>query len=278
MTDYVHGYSDQEAARLKDQADTLARLLYGDLRYPPGAEVLEAGCGTGCQTIHLAAGNPQAHFVSLDISPASLDIARAALDARGLQNVELRQGDLHRLPDQARRFDHIFVCFVLEHLPDPAAALAALRRVLKPGGSLTVIEGDHGSFYCHPETPRARQTVDCLVRLQAQAGGDACIGRRLYPLLASAGFDQPRVEPRMVYVDGREVDGRQVDGRQPELIEGFSRNTFIAMVRGVREKALAKGLMNEADWDAGIADLERAATPEGTFCYTFFRATALQGE
>lgn len=268
MTDYVHGYSDQEAARLKDQADTLARLLYGDLRYPPGAEVLEAGCGTGCQTIHLAAGNPQVRFTCVDISPASLDIARAALDARGLQNVELRQGDLHRLPDEARRFDHIFVCFVLEHLPDPAAALAALRRVLKPGGSLTVIEGDHGSFYCHPETPRARQTVDCLVRLQALAGGDACIGRRLYPLLAQAGFHQPRVEPRMVYVDGR----------QPGLMEGFSRNTFIAMVRGVREKALAQGLMDAADWDTGIAELERAATPEGTFCYTFFRATALRGE
>jgi len=268
MADYVHGYSDQEAARLKDQADTLARLLYGDLRYPPGAEVLEAGCGTGCQTIHLAACNPQARFTCVDISPASLALAQAALESRGLTNAQLHQGDLHRLPDQARLFDHIFVCFVLEHLPDPAAALAALRRVLKPGGSLTVIEGDHGSFYCHPETPRARQTVDCLVRLQAQAGGDACIGGRLYPLLASAGFHQPRVEPRMVYVDGR----------QPGLIEGFSRNTFIAMVRGVREKALAQGLMDAADWDAGIAELERAATPEGTFCYTFFRATALRGE
>lgn len=268
MSDYVHGYSDQEAARLKDQADVLARLLYGDLRYPPGAEVLEAGCGTGCQTIHLSASNPQTRFTCVDVSPASLALAQAALASRGLTNALLRQGDILRLPDEAPRYDHVFVCFVLEHLPDPAAALDALRRVLKPGGSLTVIEGDHGSFYCHPETPRARRTVDCLTHLQAQAGGDACIGRRLSPLLARAGFGQPRVEPRMVYVDAS----------KPELIEGFSRNTFIAMVRGVREKALAQGLMDAADWDAGIADLERAATPEGTFCYTFFRATALRGD
>lgn len=264
MADYVHGYSEQEAMRLKDQADTLARLLYGDVSYPAGTLVLEAGCGTGCQTVRLAANNPDTRFVSVDISPASLDIARAALDARGLGNVELRQGDLLRLPDADGRYDHIFVCFVLEHLPDPLTALRSLRRVLKPGGTLTAIEGDHGSFYCHPETPRARQTVNCLVRLQAQAGGDAHIGRRLYPLLRDAGFSQTRVEPRMVYVDGS----------TPELIEGFSRNTFIAMVRGVREQALAAGLMKAKDWDTGIAELERAATPEGTFCYTFFRATA----
>jgi SAM-dependent methyltransferase len=268
MADYVHGYSEQEAMRLKDQADTLARLLYGDVAYPAGALVLEAGCGTGCQTVHLAANNPGARFVSVDISPASLDIARTALETRGLTNVELRQGDLLRLPDAERRYDHIFVCFVLEHLPDPIAALRALRRVLKPGGTLTVIEGDHGSFYCHPETPRARQTVNCLVQLQAQAGGDACIGRRLYPLLREAGFGQPQVEPRMVYVDGS----------TPELIEGFSRNTFIAMVRGVREQALAAGLMDAGDWDTGIAEMEQAATPEGSFCYTFFRATARRGE
>jgi len=268
MADYVHGYSDQEAMRLKDQADTLARLLYGDVTYPAGALVLEAGCGAGCQTVHLAAGNPDAHFVSVDISPSSLSLAQAALDARGLTNVELRQGDLLRLPDADQRYDHVFVCFVLEHLPDPASALRCLLRVLKPGGTITVIEGDHGSFYCHPETPRARQTVDCLVQLQAQAGGDALIGRRLFPLLRETGFEQVRVEPRMVYVDGS----------TPKLIEGFSRNTFIAMVRGVREQALSAGLMSAGDWDAGIAEMERATTPEGSFCYTFFRAAARRKE
>ncbi|WP_207419866.1 class I SAM-dependent methyltransferase [Roseomonas haemaphysalidis] len=48
-------------------------------------------------------------------------------------------------------FDHVFVCFVLEHLADPAAALGELQRVLRPGGSLTVIEGDHGSTLTPPQ-------------------------------------------------------------------------------------------------------------------------------
>jgi SAM-dependent methyltransferase len=265
MSAYVHGYSNQEARRLSDQAETLAELLYGDLRFPKGAVVLEAGCGTGCQTKTLAAANPQARFVAMDRTAQSLDQAKQVALDLGLNNVEFRQGDIYSPPFADRCFDHIFVCFVLEHLPDPKGGLCSLRRLLKPGGTITVIEGDHGSFYCHPETAAARRTVECLTQLQAVLGGDALIGRRLFPLLGQAGFTRPRVEPRMVYVDGS----------RPQLIEGFSRNTFIAMVQGVREQALAQGLVNAASWDQGIRDLKRAAEPDGIFCYTFFRGEAL---
>lgn len=263
MPPYVHGYSAQEATRLKDQAATLADLLYGDLSYPEGALVLEAGCGTGCQTVLLAAANPQARFISLDRSPTSLAAAQQAVAARGLTNVELRQGDIFALPFADRSFDHIFLCFVLEHLADPAGALVGLHRLLRPGGTLTVIEGDHGSFACFPETAAARATVDCLVRLQASLGGDALIGRRLFPLLVEAGFRLPRVEPRPVYVDGS----------RPDLIEGFCRHTFIAMVQGVRGPVLEQGWMDARTWDQGIAAMAAAAAA-GTFCYTFYKAVA----
>ena len=261
---YVHGYSDSEAERLRDQADTLAGLLHAGVRYPPGALVLEAGCGTGCQTLHLARNNPESRFVALDISPQSLIQAQAKILAAGLTNVRFEQGDLFALHQADATYDHIFVCFVLEHLADPAGALHGLRRLLKLGGGIGVIEGDHGSFYCHPETAAARRTVQCLVEVQAALGGDALIGRRLFPLLAAAGYAAPRVVPRMVYVD---------DSR-PQLVEGFSRNTFIAMVRGVRDQAIARGLIEAADWEEGIRDLELAAEPGGTFCYTFFQAYA----
>jgi SAM-dependent methyltransferase len=261
---YVHGYSDIETERLQDQADTLAALLHAEVRYPPGALVLEAGCGTGSQTLHLARNNPGTRFVAVDISHESLAQAEAKVRAAGLTNVRFERGDIFTLDHAAASFDHLFVCFVLEHLPDPAEALHGLRRLLKPGGGICVIEGDHGSFYCHPETAAARRTVRCLVEIQAALGGDSLIGRRLFPLLASAGYVAPRVIPRMVYVD---------DSR-PRLVEGFSRNTFIAMVRGVREQALARGLIDAASWEEGIRDLETAAGPGGTFCYTFFQAYA----
>lgn len=52
--DYVHGYSDEEAGRLVDQANTLSTLLHDGTHYLEGSKVLEAGCGVGAQTVILA--------------------------------------------------------------------------------------------------------------------------------------------------------------------------------------------------------------------------------
>jgi SAM-dependent methyltransferase len=261
---YVHGYSAREAERLADQANALSELLHHDTAYPPGSLVLECGCGTGAQTVHLAARSPQARIVSVDISAESLAQARSRIEAAGHRNVEFRTANLFDLPFGDEHFDHVFVCFVLEHLAEPAAALKAIQRVLRHGGTITVVEGDHGSWYCHPHTPEAARAVQCLVDLQARMGGDALVGRRLYPLLTEAGFREVRVSPRMVYVDNS----------RPDLVEGFSRNTFTAMVEGVRDQALSLGLIDRRAWEKGIADLYRATEPDGTFCYTFFKGVA----
>jgi SAM-dependent methyltransferase len=264
--DYVHGYSTEESTRLTDQATTLTELLHADTRYPPGSQVLEAGCGVGAQTVILAGNSPRAAFTSLDISAESLAAAQRQVQEAGFANVTFRHGDLFDLPFRPGYFDHVFVCFVLEHLPNPAGALAALMRVLKPGGSITVIEGDHGSAYFHPDSDQARRAIQCLVDLQQQAGGDSLIGRRLYPLLVRAGYRDVKVSPRMVYVDAT----------RPALVDGFTRRTFTAMVEGVGGQAVGQGLMDEASWAAGIRDLYRAAEDDGTFCYTFFKAVGLR--
>ncbi|HUI17113.1 MAG TPA: hypothetical protein VL244_05565, partial [Alphaproteobacteria bacterium] len=65
--DYVHGYSARESERLHDQATTLAELLLSDTVFPPGARVLEAGCGTGAQTVTLARQSPAAEIVAIDL-------------------------------------------------------------------------------------------------------------------------------------------------------------------------------------------------------------------
>jgi SAM-dependent methyltransferase len=264
--EYVHGYSDREHERLLDQASTLAELLHRDTRYPPGSTVLEAGCGVGAQTVTLARNSPGARFTSIDISPRSLDAARDRVRAAGVENVAFREADVHALPFPEESFDHVFVCFVLEHLARPGEALAALRSRLRPGGTLTAIEGDHGSTFFHPDDPDAHRAVDALVALQARAGGDALIGRRLYPLLARAGLRDVRVSPRMVYVDSS----------RPEWVEGFTLATFTAMVEGVREQALAAGLLDAAGFDRGVAGLRRAAGRDGVFCYTFFKGVGVR--
>lgn len=259
---YVHGYSVRENQRLQDQATTLTDLLHADSLFPPGSHILEAGCGVGSQTLTLAQKNPQAFFTSIDISASSLEQAKAKLLAAGCQNVQFQQADIFNLPFPPDSFDHIFVCFVLEHLRDPEGVLACLKRVLKSGGTITIIEGDHGSAYFYPESEDAHQAINCQIKLQATAGGNALIGRELYPLLLKSGFTAIRVSPRMVYVDAS----------KPELVDGFIRKTFTAMIEGVREQALQEKLIEAATFDQGIRDLYRTADAGGTFCYTFFKA------
>jgi SAM-dependent methyltransferase len=261
---YVHGYSPREAERLVDQAEVLTELLHHDTCYPAGARVLEAGCGVGAQTIPLARRSPGALFTSVDTSESSLATARRRITAAGLSNVTFRKADINDLPCADGFFDHIFVCFVLEHLQDPVRALTSLRRVVRDGGTITVIEGDHGSAFFHPDSAYARRTIDCLVALQRRAGGNALIGRELYPLLASAGYGNVRVSPRMVYADPS----------LPTVVEGFTRRTFTAMVEGVSKEAAGSGMISGDDWKRGIADLHRTAGDDGVFCYTFFKAVA----
>jgi SAM-dependent methyltransferase len=261
---YVHGYHPRENERLQDQAGTLVDLLHSDTAYPAGSTVLEVGCGVGAQTVTLAQRSPDARFTSVDISADSIAEARRRVDQAGLTNVEFRQADIFDLPFNAESFDHVFVCFVLEHLSRPVEALAILKGLLDLGGTITVIEGDHGSAYFHPDSAAAQAAIGCLVEMQRRAGGNALIGRQLHPLMLEAGFDPVRVSPRMVYVDSS----------VPDLVDGFTRKTFTAMVEGIREPAIAAGLIEPARFDAGTRDLYRTTEPDGVFCYTFFKAMA----
>lgn len=259
---YVHGYDLRENIRLQDQATTLVELLHADTAYPAGSRVLEAGCGVGAQTVTLAKNSPGAAILSIDISETSIAQAEREIQAVGLTNVRFQRGDIFQLPFAPQSFDHVFVCFVLEHLAEPIAALGKLKALLRPGGTITVIEGDHGSAYFYPDSAAARAAILCQVRLQARAGGNALIGRSLYPLLVEAGYRDVRVSPRLVYVDAS----------RPELVEGFTKKTFTAMIEGVRQAALTAGISDPATFDKGIADLYRTTETDGTFCYTFFKA------
>jgi len=131
-------------------------------------------------------------------------------------------------------------------------------------GNTPNIEGDHGSAYFYPDSDAAHIAIQCQVELQRRAGGNAMIGRQLYPLLREAGFNSIHVSPRMVYVDSS----------KPDLVEGFTKNTFTAMIKGIRNAALKAGIVDENVFDKGIHDLYRTAEADGVFCYTFFKAVA----
>ena len=246
---YVHGYDTAESLRLNDQAATLEALLHHDTCYPAGSVVLEAGCGVGAQTVPLVRSSPGARITCLDISAASRAEAAARVRAAGLPVPQFRPGDLLALPFPDAAFDHVFVCFVLEHLRTRWRRWSNCSACFGRAAASPLIEGDHGSTLFHPDDAAARAAIRCQVELQRRAGGDADIGRRLYPLLRAAGFPTVRVSPRQVYVDAS----------RPELVDGFIRKTFTAMVAGVRDEAIRAGLTDAAAFDAGI----QAPAPHG---------------
>jgi len=194
------------------------------------------------------------------LSEKSLKQAASSIQELKINNVTFQKADIRKMPYADNHFDHVFVCFVLEHLPNPTQVLKELKRVLKSGGTITLIEGDHGSTYFYPDSIAAQNAVQAQVTLQQQNGGNANIGRALFPMLQALNFKDIIVNPRQVYVDKS----------KPMLVEGFIKNTFTAMIEGMAEEAIAKKIISKEAMSQGIVDLLQTAEG-GTFCYTFFK-------
>ncbi|XP_033634127.1 ubiquinone/menaquinone biosynthesis C-methyltransferase UbiE-like [Asterias rubens] len=106
-----------------------------------GIHVLDLGCGEGTATITMARRFSKSRFYGLDISQPALRTARYKAAEMGLSNVEFVKADISLMPtDWTDKFDYLFVHFVLHDLSYPTKALREMHRVLKPGGTLSVIE------------------------------------------------------------------------------------------------------------------------------------------
>lgn len=264
---YVHGYTEREAQRLYEQAEILEEILHAGTCYLAGDTVLEAGCGVGAQTRLLVKRSPEAVFSCIDISEKSLATAQRLKQQPGFERVTFQKENIHWLSFADETFDHVFVCFVLEHLDDPVAALVELKRVLKPSGTLTVIEGDHGSCFWHPETSESVAAWNGLITAQRSIGHDPNIGRRLTPLLTRAGFSVQRCEPAWLYADRL----------KPALRDGMVDHIIVPMVQSAEETILKDNLVPPETYRRGIADLSGVdESEEGTFFYTWFKALAVK--
>jgi len=263
---YVHGYTDRETQRLLEQSLILEELLHKGTSFPDGSRVLEVGCGVGAQTSILTRRNPGIKLTSIDKSSDSVEKASRLVSDLGLKRVEVKQVDLYDSGFEPASFDHIFVCFVLEHLDDPLEALRILKRLLAGGGTLTLIEGDHGSGFWTPETLPSRKAWSGLINSQLNLGHDPNIGRRLYPLLKEGGFEPEYVSPRPVYAD-------QSD---PVLLDGVVNQIITPMVYSAEKQVLETDMISAADWKQGLEDISQVAShPDGTFFYTWFKGVAV---
>lgn len=147
MTSDVERFWDEQAGRFDEEPDHGLRdpevfacwreLLLATLP-PPPARVADLGCGTGSITALLAAEGYDVHGV--DLSGAMVAAAEAKLAAAGLR-ARLHRGDAAFPQWEPASFDVVLARHVLWALPDPAAVLARWTGLLRPGGSLVLVEG-----------------------------------------------------------------------------------------------------------------------------------------
>jgi ubiquinone/menaquinone biosynthesis C-methylase UbiE len=170
------------------QQAAMRRAYLGDIQFPPGARVLEVGCGTGAVTRELAGWPGVAEVVGLDPSPTFLASARRHHPPT---NVEFLEGDARALQFPDRSFDVVVFHTTLCHVPEPERALGQAARVLRPGGWLAVFDGDYAttSVAISPADP-LQACVDAWVSSSVH---DPWLVRRLPGLLEAAGFSLARI-------------------------------------------------------------------------------------
>lgn len=142
-----------------------------------------------------------------------------------------------------------------------------MMKLLRVGGTITLIEGDHSSGKWTPETEASRAAWNGLVISQQMLWHDPDIGKRLHEIMPDAGINQPQVESRAL----------NPDQSDPILLDDVVNQIITPMVYSAEKHVLANKLLDPQIWSDGLMDLSQVvASAEGTFFYSWFKGVGLR--
>jgi 2-polyprenyl-3-methyl-5-hydroxy-6-metoxy-1,4-benzoquinol methylase len=243
------GGKDMERLRLLQQVygpGSEASLKRAGLR--PGLRVLEVGCGSGNMACWVAEQvGSRGSVVGIDNSAGQIALAQEQAAARGLKNIEFQTADAYspRLPEGS--FDLAFCRLVLMHLMHPVDALAAMRSLVKPGGTVLCEEMDLGVWVCDPPTEVMNQFYELNVALGELRGEHFRLGSALHALFREAGFGRPEVSSNFVLA---------LRGEEKQML-GMTFDEFAP-------EAVRENLVSQRDADSVSAELRKLAADEVT--------------
>ena len=122
-------------------ADKAKRPLIEQAAIKSGFRVLDIGCGTGSMAVAIKRMHPDAEIVGIDPDPSALSVSRRKARRAGL-SIEFDRGFADHMPYADASFDRVFSSFMFHHLAadEKSATLTEIRRVLKPNGSLHLLD------------------------------------------------------------------------------------------------------------------------------------------
>ena len=258
---YIHGTKPEEQRRLARLNDLLNAASLEALALAPGQRVLDVGSGLGQLSRALARRvGPDGRVVAIERDRQQLDEARRLAAEAGEEDlVDFRQGEATDPPladDEWGGFDVAHTRFLLEHVPRPHEVVAAMVRAVKPGGKVVLEDDDHDLLRPWPEIPGFHRLWKAYLGTYDRHGNDPYVGRRLVELLGAAGA--PAVKNDMLFFGACAGDGSFAD---------YVAN-FRGLIEGARDQIQARGLLDDADVDAGLAALDEwSLRPEAALWY-----------
>lgn len=184
---YSHGHDESVLRSHRWRtAENSAGYLLPHLR--PNTRLLDVGVGPGTITLDLASRLPVGQVVGIDNATAAVDATRALVEESGADNVQVEVADVYALDLADAEFDVVHAHQVLQHLADPTAALAEMRRVCRPGGLVALRDADYAAMTWYPQSPELSRWLDLYRALARANGGEPDAGRRLRSWALQVGF------------------------------------------------------------------------------------------